>query len=277
MACEPTTRQELIAYTTSRQAYQKAPVESRMNLGTKSKLVFHDDIVIKTASSQEPRFMRRFPKVFVPVLWEDVHVDSSYEKNAIRYAMPRYRDVTPTEEEREEALFAGLKKLKLLWALEHAREFQPDALTQHITRVIYEHKLLVGIGVHGILGSLAFPDSHTVIHGDPTYANILRHPSNDSWWWIDPLYRDYIPGDPHVDLGKLFQSCWGYEFALANRAVPKFNRKLAHALAVKAGLDWEQGQLWCYVHMVRLLPYQKPHMRKLFEQILKDWTLISCP
>jgi len=225
-----------------------------------SKFQFGRDKVIKlSASIEEAIFMDAHPKVFIPVL------------KTTPLTMPHWREPI-IGRENQYALVSGLHKLKNhLWSHSspYLRENWRLLLEHHLHLQRRTHRLdfnedLIDRTVRSIKVS-----KPRLIHGDATLANMLANPDTGVWRWIDPLERTYIPGDPHVDLGKLFQSCWEYERILIDASFKgHFNMVFAHQLAEYAGLDYNQGQLWCIIHIMRLLPYQEARVRIAFEEIL---------
>ncbi len=227
-----------------------------------NKFHFENNYVTKlTASLREAEFMKAFPLAFIPVL----------ETQPLK--MPRWHDAELLEQ--REALTTGLKLLKKYVWTKPANK-KP------------EWKLLLSQHLHGTyqLYTFAFPeklidvtldsltsDACCAIHGDPTAANILKdnivkhYPRR--WRWIDPLDRPYIPNDPHVDLGKMFQSCWGYERILVDETFKgNFNYELAFELTTLTTLNYKRAWLWHIIHLIRLLPYQDRRVRRRFERIL---------
>lgn len=235
----------------------------------KSKLVIEGQRIIKTAPKWEPFFMRRHRTVFVPVLWCDHDRNQKGGTGAMtRYAMPLCTPPTPAD--LENALTSGARKLHDLWVTPRQGATTWHVLLEnHLKLQITAHHLAVDhrkldVIMRGIRGSR----NSVEIHGDPTLANIVH--DGETWRWIDPLNRIYIPGDPHVDLGKMFQSCLGYEQALFG-LIREERYDLMRQLAQQCKLSYELGKLWCYIHIVRLLPYQDDRVRRDFERVLGAW------
>lgn len=241
--------------------------------GAGSKLVFYQDTVIKTAPREEPEYMRGHSGVFVPVLWIDEAALTS-NGHITRYAMPFYK--APNVSDREEGLTAGLERLRTLWRIEYIKPALWNWRTQlrfHLRQQILKYRLNVdGLRLEEVIDALPEVERHACIHGDATFANLVWNEVTGDWLWIDPLQRNYIPGDPHVDLGKMFQSCFEYEEALLGLVnEPRFDASLSTLLAQQAHLDWHIGRLWCYIHIVRLLPYQDARVRLMYEQALEGF------
>lgn len=217
----------------------------------------------------EPQYMRTHSNIFVPIE-EITPLDGG---TRARFVMPRLCDPAVSSD-LEDGLINGVELLKMLW-------LQPGLpkpnwrplLHTHLHNQIEMFTLRVShIRVDAIIGMI--PDITTMpcaIHGDATLANMLH--SNGRWYFIDPLDRPYIPGDPHVDLGKMYQSCTGYEMVLSGFERPEQHTSLMIRLAEKAGLDWYVGLLWMMIHIVRLLPYQDERVRLIYEDLFRSMKL----
>lgn len=231
------------------------------------------DTVIKVADYREPCFMAEHPDVFVTIQKIEHHPDGFSDK--VIYTMPRLHE-PDVHHDLKDALNGGVKRLKRLWNIiaNHKVDWRQQLLA-HLEVVVLQHELKINTQkLYEIVQRLPEIDRPRLIHGDPTLANIVYCASMNSvergWLWIDPLERAYIPNDPHVDLGKLFQSCFEYELVLLGNNNPTFHNVLSFELADRADLDWQFGMLWCMVHIVRLLPYQEPRVRMIFERVFND-------
>lgn len=206
--------------------------------------------------------MGSFPEVFVPVI-----ARRSTDTYTI-FTMPRYEE--PVLDQLEEALLEAGALLPKLWGYDDY-PYNPrcnEELSIHL-HTVAKSFFIKAASVDSLIGVLRKQKQRQVvcIHGDPTLANCVHGPNG--WRWIDPLIRDYILGDPHVDLGKLFQSCMGYEAVLLGQP-PRPNYELMRRLADMLHLDFQLGMCWCAVHFIRLLPYQRPEdvliLSRLFER-----------
>jgi hypothetical protein len=228
-----------------------------------SRIVFKKTTVVKTDDASQPLKMRMFPDAFVQVL----SIASVGEGRAM-FSMPRLED--PNLEDLPEALAQGLQLLKkYLWSQADLFEQPPwrEALEEHLLKV---GKMFNAARIHALVESLPDPECGRAIHGDPTFANMLYDPHR-GWVWTDPLDRAYIPHDPHVDLGKMFQSLWGYEALLMGEiSEPSFDIITAHDLTAAAGLDYDTALNWCHIHVIRLIPYQTTTVRTKFIKALED-------
>jgi hypothetical protein len=226
-------------------------------------LIFYANCVLKTSPRKEPLFMNEFPSVFVPV-------SEIGDGDPTKFRMPLYEPSHP--DQIEKALLSGLQKLKLLWAVPrfHPKLDWRKKLHEHLLRQNELHNLGIAPRYIGALvQSLPMSNEQCLIHGDSTLANLV-YGQND-WWWIDPLDRDYIPGDPYVDLGKMYQSCWNYESILLGSSSTKFNMPLAMKLIKEAGLDIQGVYGWCLVHLIRLLPYQDQRVRYIYGNMIRGF------
>lgn len=237
-----------------------------------NQFIFTQEKVIKlSASKEEAEFMKTHDDVFVPVLATN--------------PLTMYRWEEHTGEETKRALFVGLKLLRLLWHQDGKtnpewhhllRHHLQDLYYRHRQRLVYpkwqidELVMRVKFGYDNGVKS-------RVIHGDPTAANLLRAPMsmrkpryNYDYRWIDPLHRPYIPGDAHVDLGKMFQSCWGYEDILRGSTTATFDKVLAKDLAAEVGMNFNLAYDWATIHLMRLLPYQEERVHNIFCDVLNE-------
>lgn len=213
-------------------------------------------------AKEEAAFMMRHPDVFVGIT--NV-TPSSYMMRCLRPAHPAMLH----------QLGEGLEKLRILWGRIPSTDHvftNPNwraHLISHLEEQITKHQLQVSKSFAQAL-VLALPSGPEVfqIHGDPTLANLVYDGFEP--FWIDPLQRPYIPNMACVDVGKMFQSCWGYEQILCKmKNVPQFNRRVAEELAEAAGVNFEDAFKWCIVHLIRLLPYQSTRVRVIFEDLLR--------
>lgn len=222
--------------------------------------------------------MDAYPEVFVPILgYADLQVPLQSNREAmVWYRMPRLEQPEPRH--LEPALLAGLGRLSDLWRVENPtyNGYWRYHLGLHLEGRIRRYQLDVDLDfMHRTVDAL--PECRRPwqqIHGDATFANIVYTPGDrniHTWLWIDPLDRGFIPGDPHVDLGKMYQSCWGYEQTLyGSTNPPKFDIILARKLAHRAQLSYKAGYLWAIIHLIRLLPYQDDRVKAVYAHVLRS-------
>ena len=221
----------------------------------RSHLSFDQHTVTKhVTNAWEPLYMRRFPDVFVEV----------HDIKHLSFTMKRLQEPDYNE---PHTLLEASSSLKLLWNTPWRGSDKDwrEKLRTHL----YDLGFVAKPHIDDLIQLLPDVNEPVLIHGDPTLANLLQGP--DGYFWIDPLLRAYIPGDPHVDLGKMFQSCLGYEQVLLGNhplLVTKTEitqqRKLMHDLANLHQLDYNIGLTWCVVHFIRLIPYQVEKDRDVF-------------
>lgn len=229
---------------------------------------FENHTVRKYAPAWEPWYMQLHGDVFVRVLATESMPDVDY----VTYMMPRIREAAFSNF--KNAMLSGLERLTQLWG---RRLFeQPDwrnKLRDHLNKSHIQYLPHVEYETLDKL-VLSLPNASVTpcaIHGDPTFANLLYDRQRRAHVWCDPLKRDYIPNDPHVDLGKMFQSCWGYERVILDEDTSlELNEPLARELAERAHLDYDAAQAWCLVHFIRLLRYQEPKHREIFQEFVSD-------
>lgn len=236
------------------------------------RVVFTGQTATKTVTGAwEPTFMAEHRDVFVPVLWR---VESLGNGGLVEYAMP---ECLPAGwDDIQEALPKAAPLLQKLWATAAplTNMHWASALFRHLRDVVAkEHLQLRDEDVRFLVHECQHHRVmyHRCIHGDATLANIVYDGSLTCrrWRWIDPLLRPYIPGDPLVDLGKMYQSCLGYERVLAGLN-PDRDDALIESLAEQLDMCEYHGLVWCAVHLVRLIPYQHDHDKPIFAELLHD-------
>lgn len=220
--------------------------------------------VTKTDDSLQPLKMRMFPAAFVPVL----AIEFINGGRAV-FTMPRLHQ--PDMKDKREALTCGLGLLQRhVWSQADLFVQPPwrDALREHLVHVAGE--TLKVRRIEKLVEELPEVRRPCAIHGDPTFANILKD-RHRGYLWIDPLDREYIPHDAHVDLGKVFQSCWSYEELLyGDTTTVKLDEELVSDLTDFTQLDAHVAMNWCLVHLIRLLPYQTKYVRQKYVEVLRD-------
>lgn len=105
-------------------------------------------------------------------------------------------------------------------------------------------------------------DGYTMIHGDPTLANMMRT-RRGRVRLADPMprtkFRREIPDRPEVDLGKLLQSASGWELIMGknrehgNEVIP-YMRAMENSLPRE---DMVPAFLWASIHLARLSYHAK--------------------
>lgn len=230
--------------------------------GGEGRVQFHKDTVVKLATRREPLYMLANPDVFVTIRSIEKVAGSS---ELATFSMPRLRQPDVMTEGRE-ALIEGVTLLKdALWTKLDLFPQPPwrEELLEHLRSV------RDSAGLETLVRSLPDVERPCAIHGDATLANTLWDKERSKWVYCDPLERKYIPHDPLVDLGKAFQSCWGYEsILLGETSSPQLDMGVTRILSRITGLDETDAMSWCWVHVIRLLPYQNPVVRQIFTELL---------
>lgn len=214
--------------------------------------------------------MRQHDDAFIPI------ISSEVTREFAQYTMPLGIIPNPIfKTDVHKALKGGLSNLqRTLWAQKpthaEAHDFWRTWLDSYLQQRIIENNLEVDREkVKLLVAQLPEPKSERFIHGDATLGNLVYVDSR--WTWIDPNVRKFVPWDPHVDLGKMLQSCWGYErVLLGGQPRPELDTGLAIELSTLSGLDWRSAELWLMVHALRLLPYQELRLQHVFTEWLNQ-------
>lgn len=240
-----------------------------MNMGHQGRsgnsLEFKVDRVVKHVPLHElwqPLFMRRHHGVFVNVTYV------AFDSLGVEYGMPRL--TSPSFNETSLALEI-VDKISYLWS--HYARVPLDwrnELLEHLVPTVEAELSWSREKLTRLVERLPDVKNPATIHGDPTFSNSLRYP-NGSIAMIDPLMRSFIPPDRHVDVGKVFQSLWGYERILDGKLdYPSFDEEAATQIIQRHDLDGDACMAWCIVHFIRLLPYQMEREAAIFKQFLED-------
>lgn len=219
-------------------------------------LHFSEHFVIKRCRTEFERdHVYTYPDVFVPIITH----------KGLEIVMRRHR-VPQIPSEVQEVLSHGALLLRhhlWCWKAEPHPNWK-ELLRAHLDSIFPHFNWKI------ILSALPDEINEVEIHGDATVANAL-YVDKIGWRWCDPLDRPYVPGDPHVDLGKMFQSLLGYEaILLGQQTVVKLDAKSALNLSLNLGLNYTVGLAWCYIHVARLLRYQRPEVRSIFTRWLTE-------
>lgn len=219
-------------------------------------LHFSEHFVIKRCKTEFERDrMSTSTQVFVPII----------AQRGLEIVMQRHR-APQIPGEVHEALSHGAFLLRhhlWFWKAEPHPNWK-DLLRAHLDAIFPHFNWKI------ILSALPDTVNEVKIHGDATVANML-YVDTLGWRWCDPLDRPYVPGDPHVDLGKMFQSLLGYEaILLGQQTEVKLDAKSALNLSLNLGLNYTVGLAWCYIHVARLLRYQRPEVRNIFTRWLTE-------
>ena len=113
-------------------------------------------------------------------------------------------------------------------------------------------------------------DIMRMIHGDPTYDNIVF--LKNQLLITDPLPPEpYMPALREVDVAKMMQSIIGYEaIKYDDPRLETVNPWVAgQTFFAHRGLDWYTVHYFVVVHILRLLPYQPEHLRDAYLSLLE--------
>jgi len=229
-------------------------------------LLFEGGTVTKTTiETLQPVYMKQFPRVFAPVTAVTPLLTIPLQ---VTFEMPRLAQVSDPL-----FLMSGIGVLKNLWAVPKVG-YEDDwrrKLRDHLLFQRQERGLRVSEDFILKLVKFAYTAGDPChIHGDATVGNLLYDVLNSRWCWIDPIARPFIPSSRVVDVGKMLQSCWGYEAVLERRGLPTLNHDLANELCSLSKVPYNEAMRWCAIHLIRLLPYQEPEVRSIFEGLLEQ-------
>lgn len=159
--------------------------------------------------------------------------------------------------------------IPLTWFEDHWAYIEPRILkyTPHLREYMWNAAQVVR-------DKTVVSDFSGIIHGDPTYDNMLMRAGH--LLITDPLPpSDGMPKLRAVDIAKAMQSLYGYEIVKYAGAVP-FRKPKDHPLVIGKKIfdlddrEWTLVRYFTAVHFVRLLPYQLDVTRPLFINLLEQ-------
>lgn len=223
-----------------------------------SDIKFHEHYVEKTCSAWEAKYVCDHPDTFVGGF-----------QTPTGLMMPRLE--VPTILDGQYVILQGLTALRSLWVKMSTPEPKENWRVLLMAKLqTLRQRLDIKLDQHRLV-KLLKDGARCKIHGDPTIANLLYDKGKRQWVWCDPLQRDYIPDFKEVDVGKMLQSCWNYERVIKFESeLPSFNEPLARVICEKTHADYEQANLWCLVHLIRLIPYQEERVAALYKGIVNE-------
>lgn len=140
------------------------------------------------------------------------------------------------------------------------------------------------MSMHGRVDAVRMWELHTLImsvtwmdlpqcltHGDPTFCNALFI-DVDKPVLCDPLPSviTRLPDVRAMDLGKLLQSCFGFESIVYGwRYSVQPNAQWVRALCENEN-EWHAAIACGALHVLRLLPYVSPDLREEFEYVFDE-------
>ena len=227
-------------------------------------LTISQDTVRKTVDKYEAQMLVTFTDVF-PRVTRVTNAGEDYHAGYKHLEMERLTPLGGTEIDFDlirDHMFAYVKLVpsllkKKLWCTPPLQPSHPqwrDKLNVSIDNMMNTMHVNISMDVREQVLSC---DNTATIHGDPTLANTVWENTGKPRL-IDPVYRPYIPSDPHVDLGKIFQSLIGWELMLLEhwRGIHELDRLPPRLIdcgyiAKTLGLDYRLGFSWCVVHLMR--------------------------
>lgn len=138
------------------------------------------------------------------------------------------------------------------------------------------HKWLTDYVCYDVLGILTWADEviarqypSRYIHGDPTFSNVMLRDSKRTWkeWvLIDPIPAGgKIPPHIYVDIGKILQSCLGWE----DKIDIGWDKAFKHLTKDMSLCETDTTLFWTVIHLYRILPYA----RSIKDQKTFDWVI----
>lgn len=119
-------------------------------------------------------------------------------------------------------------------------------------------------------------------HGDASFDNVMFRPSTGDLVLVDPLPTlitgPAIPDLRCVDVGKVLQSCVGWEAVRYANTTERFEVKPTYVRSLLHDVDdneWTASVFWCAVHLLRTLPYVDSAYRGgILELVRESLTLV---
>lgn len=115
---------------------------------------------------------------------------------------------------------------------------------------------------------------HGVIHGDPTFANVMLR--GDKLVFIDPIPTEQGKTPPlmALDRGKIMQSLAGYEGTRFNWPFHLNHQDLwahaRHTLRFESAHEENAAHYFCVLHFLRLIPYAPEAMTVDFVRVAEE-------
>lgn len=244
-------------------------VTEHLGRGGEGRVRFFHDRVKKVSREWEPKYLASHHDVFVRVK----SVQSYNGTDLVEFTMPRLR-APSIPNEGAEALASGYEKLQRLWR--HRYFVDPfqfagwrDRLFRHLSTRMSAVPDFPDTLILDVIARLPEPEPPIAIHGDATLANLLFDKIQNTWVWCDPLDREFIPQDRRVDMGKILQSCYGYErVLLGQRDSLALNTTWIPFLM--DSWDYEIAHIWCIIHFMRAIPYQDDRVKEIIVKWLRE-------
>lgn len=169
------------------------------------------------------------------------------------YEMEILQEPEHTPHWTENAFIDMRQKLELVWARKLPivnRDWRPLLI-----KFCETYGYNVAPLIHALL-PVSVTEGAQMIHGDPTLANVMFRNEYDLCI-VDPIMPNgKIPAMWTVDLGKMLQSCCGWEKVILGwkyDSASCADKVLNNVPMIDARRSW----FWCMVHFLRILPYVK--------------------
>ena len=118
-------------------------------------------------------------------------------------------------------------------------------------------------------------------HGDPTFDNVMIRESTGEIVLVDPIPATLVNPDMwSVDIGKILQSCLGWESAryLDPSQLFTVGPQHLHTTLLKrfdiTDNEWAASVFWCVVHLLRTLPYVSDSIRLDVRRMISSATTL---
>ena len=145
-------------------------------------------------------------------------------------------------------------------------------ITPRINRYTPEHLEAMTRAMEQVANETVAEDWSGLIHGDPTFDNLLVRKGH--YIITDPLPPSAgMPPLRTVDIAKVMQSLLGYE-EIKYRGKVSFIRskrdpwEVGDSIIPLSAREWYAVRYFTAVHLVRLLPYQEHGTRQTFKDVL---------
>jgi hypothetical protein len=151
------------------------------------------------------------------------------------------------------------------------------------SRKVHELLEMFGLGhlrtvVFELYGAVRWDQTRRCLtHGDPTFDNVMFREDSGSLVLVDPLpATNAVPDLQAVDTGKILQSAIGWERVRYGDSSQEFDVQMRDIRAlVGTDNDWRATIFWCFVHLVRTLPYVPENRITGVKELLDDTIKLS--
>lgn len=142
---------------------------------------------------------------------------------------------------------------------------QTLALMMHLSIYLDLEILEAWAVLHSEVTATAGNLTACLTHGDPTLENVMQRPG-DCQVLIDPIpARAAVPDLLSVDLGKILQSCAGYDDIVRKQPVRDFDDSFLDCFPI----DRTAARYWAVVHYARAMPYLPEELRPEMLEVVR--------